>query len=520
MKPLALACLLAVACAPALAAAPGPAKPAAAHGASTSTATQVPVARDPVPLILSVPRPKGGEWMGLYVLGKKAGWAFADLREGEYGGQKAVVATSRVTLKANVGGASMQRDVLDERYYEFRDGGRLLGLRQEKHGDGGEEILIARCTPEAVELKRVRPGLPDEIRKLPPTAETVEHADAPRIVASTRKPLSGVSLDLERTLADKKDLTEVVGEETVTAAGVSVKVVRIKTVEEDSTLPIISIIALDGRQLELQFGEVMVGKAESEQVAKKLDQVDIFNLTRVVLAKPLPEAIREPPSTIVWKVHGLGQDSKIPIGRQQLKRQGDDSALLTISTRLPKASAQRPVSPGDDQELADNLKANLAVESDSPTIIAKAKEIVGDEKNAWAASKRVIGFVHRHLEKTYGSSSDRATDVLALKRGDCTEHALLATALLRAAGIPARRVDGLVYMQAADGVPALYWHEWVEAWVGEWVEMDPTFNQPVADPSHVALGTEARVDTAGLIGKLKFEPVEIKPAVTTPAKKK
>ena len=100
--------------------------------------------------------------------------------------------------------------------------------------------------------------------------------------------------------------------------------------------------------------------------------------------------------------------------------------------------------------------------------------------------------------------------MLATRRGDCTEHALLATALLRASGIPARRIDGLVYMKAGDGLPALYWHEWVEAYVGEWVEMDPTFAQSVADPSHIALGNEARVDTAGLIGKLKFEAGEIK----------
>jgi len=164
----------------------------------------------------------------------------------------------------------------------------------------------------------------------------------------------------------------------------------------------------------------------------------------------------------------------------------------------------------DETELADNLKANLSVESDAPAIVKLAKEVVGDEKSAWAAAKRLNLFVNRFLEKAYGTSSDRATDVLATRKGDCTEHALLLTALLRAAGIPARRVDGLVYMQAGDKVPALYWHEWVEAWVGEWTELDPTFNQTVADPTHIALGNEARVDTAGLIGKLKLELLEVK----------
>ena len=494
MKRAALAFLVALAlAAPALAAAPARE-----------------VAAPALPKILTMARPKGGEWMGLYVLGKKAGWAFSGLRAGEYEGQKVVVALSRVTLKASVGGADMQRDVLDERYYELKDGGRLLALRQEKHGDGGEEILIVRCSPEACDLTRLRPNLPDEKRKLAPTGETVEHADAQRLVALSRKSLPGISLDLERTLADKKDLTEFVSEGSVTAAGVTVPVVKVKTVEEDSKLAVISTIALDGAMLQLDFGGVMVGKAEAEEVAKRLDKVDIFNLTRVVVARPIPESVREPPASIVWKVTGLANDVKIESPRQKVKEQPDGSSLLTISSALPKTIVQRPVAPGDDKVLAENLKSNLSVESDAPAIVEKAKEVVGDEPEAWAAARRLNLFVNKFVEKAYGVSSDRATDVLTTRKGDCTEHALLLTALLRASGIPARRVDGLVYMQAADRVPALYWHEWVEAFVGEWVELDPTFNQPIADPTHIALGNEARVDTAGLIGKLKFEVVEVK----------
>lgn len=496
MKRLCLvALLLACACsAPVQAAAPAPAAAAAR-------------AQEPLPQILTVARPKGQEWMGLYVLGKKAGWAWSEVREGTLDGKRAVVATSHVTLRASVGGAEMVRNVRDERFYEFKDGGRLLALRQEKHGDGGDEILLVRCTLQACQLTRKRPGLPDEVRALPATGETVEHADAARIVAATRKPLPGKTLDLERTLQDKEDLTVFDGEATVTAAGITVPVLRIKTTESDSNLPIVSVVARDGQILEVHFAEVMVGRAESEQVAKQLDKVDIFNLTRVQLEKPLPDAVREPPAKVVWRVQGFKDTTGIATARQKLEPQADGSTLLTIESRLPTAKAERPVAVGDDKELADNLKSNLVVEADAPAIQKLAREVVGDEKDAWAAARRLNLFVNRYLEKSYGSSSDRATDVLANKRGDCTEHALLFTALLRASGIPARRVDGLVYMTAADGIPALYWHEWAEAWVGEWVAMDPTFNQPVADPSHVALGTEARVDTAALIGKLRFEVV-------------
>jgi transglutaminase-like putative cysteine protease len=98
--------------------------------------------------------------------------------------------------------------------------------------------------------------------------------------------------------------------------------------------------------------------------------------------------------------------------------------------------------------------------------------------------------------------------VLRQRKGDCTEHSLLAVSLLRAAGIPARRVDGVVYMVNQDGVPALYWHEWVEAFVGEWTQMDPTFNQVVADATHFGVGLEGNAEITPLIGQLKVTEVK------------
>jgi hypothetical protein len=40
--------------------------------------------------------------------------------------------------------------------------------------------------------------------------------------------------------------------------------------------------------------------------------------------------------------------------------------------------------------------------------------------------------------------------------------------------------------------------------------MDPTFGQPVADATHVALGTGTQVDTVGLLGTLQVVGVEVK----------
>jgi hypothetical protein len=464
-----------------------------------------------VPRIMQLERPKGGEWFGLYVLGKKAGYAFFDIREGEYEGQKAVVEESRVTLKASVAGVETERAVGEQRFYEYKDGGRLLAFREERRGDGGEETLIGRCTPEGISLLRQRPGLPDETRSLPPTGEVVEHSDAPRLVAQTREKIAGLTIDLEQTLEDKTMVTEFDSEGTMVVAGLAVPVLRTRTSEERSNLAVTTILSKkDGRVLELRFGEVMVGKAEDENLAKQLDKVDLFNLTRVVLDKPIPDSVRFGPAEVTFAVSGLAKEMRREDYRQKFSQTADGAVTLTVSSKAPAASAKLPVKAGDDEEVREALESTLAVESEAPAIVKLSKKIVGDEKDAWAAAKRLNQFVHNYLAKSYGTSSDRATDVLAAKKGDCTEHALLFTALARAAGIPTRRVDGLVYMDAGDGVPALYWHEWAEVWVGEWAAIDPTFNQPVADPTHIAFGTEGQSDTAGLIGQLQIKVLGFK----------
>jgi transglutaminase-like putative cysteine protease len=95
-----------------------------------------------------------------------------------------------------------------------------------------------------------------------------------------------------------------------------------------------------------------------------------------------------------------------------------------------------------------------------------------------------------------------AREVLARRRGDCNEHAVLLAALARAAGIPARVVAGAVY--ANDG---FYYHAWTELWLGRWVSADAAFGQLPADATHVKLlegGPERHLALAGVIGRLAF----------------
>ena len=86
---------------------------------------------------------------------------------------------------------------------------------------------------------------------------------------------------------------------------------------------------------------------------------------------------------------------------------------------------------------------------------------------------------------------------------------MLYIGLARAAGLPAREVAGLIYVDTPE--PGFYFHQWAMVWVGEWIDVDPTFNQPVADATHIKLAEGdlmEQIRLLPLIGQLKVEVLD------------
>jgi transglutaminase superfamily protein len=152
------------------------------------------------------------------------------------------------------------------------------------------------------------------------------------------------------------------------------------------------------------------------------------------------------------------------------------------------------------------LRPSPFVESDDPAIVARARVIVGDEPDAVQRAERLLHWVATSMTKEPSATVPSAREVLRVLRGDCNEHAVLLTALARAAGIPARMVAGAVYV---DG--AFLYHAWSELWLGRWVSADAVFDQMPVDATHVKLiegGPERHLGLAGLVGGLAFATPE------------
>ncbi|NUQ13229.1 MAG: transglutaminase domain-containing protein, partial [Gemmatimonadaceae bacterium] len=100
-----------------------------------------------------------------------------------------------------------------------------------------------------------------------------------------------------------------------------------------------------------------------------------------------------------------------------------------------------------------------------------------------------------------------AATALERKSGDAREFALLTTALLRAAGIPADPVAGLLF---AGG--RFYLHAWTEVYLGRWVPVDAMLGQFPADAGHLPFengAVDLGPDLARVLSRLPLTVVRV-----------
>ncbi len=207
--------------------------------------------------------------------------------------------------------------------------------------------------------------------------------------------------------------------------------------------------------------------------------------------------IKNPTAVKRLKVRLTGSDlSNLNIvdSRQRLKND-----ILEITKTLPKKFDKIP-----DSILKFTFQEDF-IPSNDESIIKKAKEItVGLE--GWEKVEAINRWVYQNLRKKPSFTIPDPVLVLKTLEGDCNEHSALFVALARAVGIPAKVEVGVVYFDKA-----FYYHAWASVWFGDWVSIDPTFGQNIADATHIKLeegSFENQVKLYKVINKLKIEIIE------------
>lgn len=191
-------------------------------------------------------------------------------------------------------------------------------------------------------------------------------------------------------------------------------------------------------------------------------------------------------------------DASLP----SLQNIAPEALYLKVTQREPAdASVSYPI----DYD-ARYLQSSPFVQSTDPDIDRIAIQAVGKEQRAYYAARLLQQWVYKNIaykDLSLGFASARET--LLNRQGDCTEHAVLLAALTRALGIPSRVAVGLVYIP--DGNSALgrfVYHMWNEVYIGsrekgEWVPLDATNPEIMADATHIKMADSALTDVNDLV---------------------
>lgn len=193
--------------------------------------------------------------------------------------------------------------------------------------------------------------------------------------------------------------------------------------------------------------------------------------------------------------------------RQNIVERGADWVTLRVDA-FPEAAADL-AQPGEEY-----LRPSLYLQSDDPKIIQAASKAAKGVESDLEKAKALERWTYDNIsKKTYGVGFDSAKEVLLSKEGDCTEHAVLLAALLRAAGIPSRVVVGITYWRSG-----FMYHMWTEAFLRDgWTTLDATIGGDFVDATHIALAaspldspsaTEPFLSLVNVVGNISIEVEE------------
>lgn len=278
------------------------------------------------------------------------------------------------------------------------------------------------------------------------------------------------------------------------------------------------------------------------RMLKSITQLGGINMEVLAADKELAMAELDPPelmqSTFVTPKGNIAKPRKVEEGSYLLRL---PNAKLSDLPVLPSQSFERiddhtlrlKVTMGDTEASEDRpgdeyTESSTMVDKDDPVVrqLAENARPAGDAPDEIRA-EAMRRAVYNHIdEKHLGVGIATASEVARSGVGDCTEHATLLAAMLRADEIPSRTVSGLVFVNSFEGSKDIFgYHMWTQGWIaedgkGRWVDLDATLGPSTRfDATHIALSVSALSDgdsnnamiaLVPLLGALEIEIEDVK----------
>jgi transglutaminase-like putative cysteine protease len=174
---------------------------------------------------------------------------------------------------------------------------------------------------------------------------------------------------------------------------------------------------------------------------------------------------------------------------QKVIRKGIDECEITVRA-VPPVATRRNIRV-ERQYLAGSRYLQTADSEVLMHVDRAARNIIEPAQVAIAMEKYVNQQIQR---KDFSTALASAAEVARSLQGDCTEHAVLLAAMLRARNIPSRIAVGLVYIES---LAAFGGHMWTEALLGDqWVPLDATLGQGGTGADRIKLADSSFADNA------------------------
>jgi transglutaminase-like putative cysteine protease len=360
----------------------------------------------------------------------------------------------------------------------------LVDFAHEYHIDGSELRLAGRREKDGLVATIVTGGKPTE-QRLP-----VQGRLYPSGVIGLFPVVSGLALGREYTYQVYSGQVQALAQVTQRVAAYersqffTGNAFRIETSMRNQRVT--TWIDQQGRPaFELSLQGVMISAIEDPGTARRYVALASLNkkegLVEFSLIRP-QQPIERPREVTALRVALQGIDELPPTdGSQRCERvQGN----ITCEMRRVSAAAETGSDAAADAAHARYLRPSISVQSHDPSIRSTASEIVRGSTSREERIARIVEWLRVNVEKV-PLDVFSALDVLEKRKAECQGHAYLYAAFARAAGIPTRVVNGLVYSQELQG---FLYHSWNESLVGgRWLPVDPTFSQTAVDATHIKI---------------------------------
>src|SRR5690606_35479219 len=242
------------------------------------------------------------------------------------------------------------------------------------------------------------------------------------------------------------------------------------------------------------------------------DPPEVYFAASLALNRAIPNDAAE----VVYRVRfrdgsEIAKQAVALLSRAGQTIESEDANGLVLRVRAVGPEGPRERAEADDASIKRTsdpsaLLPSALIESDNANIVAAAhgvRQSLGDA-TPWMLARALERWVHEHVtEKTLDKAFASAAEVFEDRAGDCTEHAVLLAALLRAADLPARVVAGLVHHRRA-----LVGHMWTEVLIdGHWIPLDATAGAGRVSADHIALADSTLGDSSSSDLLLRLLPI-------------